>query len=141
MATGAEGFKEQRIALVERILAARVAGDFDYLQSMSAPDIVVTLMGDRSIIPNCGVFHGVAEAREALERVFIEFSFHDMKITHIMVDGEQVGLRWKGILRNRGTGASGQFEGFAHLIFQGGKIREYFSLVDTAAMSRLSHSD
>jgi hypothetical protein len=134
-------FRAARIALVERIMVARVIGDFDYLESVSTSDIVVKLIGDTALLPYCGERRGRKEARQALEQTHIEFSFHDMKIDHIMIDGDQVGLRWTGVLRNRGTGASGKFEGFTHLIFRDNLICEYFTLVDTASMSRLSRGE
>jgi ketosteroid isomerase-like protein len=130
-------FRAQRVALVERILQARVNGDFNCLEALSAPDIVVKLIGDAVLFSYCGEYHGRADARHALERVHVEFSFHDMMIDHLMVDGEQAAMRWNGILRNRGTGASAHFEGFTHLIFENGLIKEYYSLVDTATMGTL----
>lgn len=134
-------FRAERLALIERIMLARVAGDFDYLESVSAPDVVVKLIGDRALIPYAGVYRGVKEARRALEAVHIEFIFLNMKPEYVMVDGEQVGIRWTGIIRSRGTGASAPFEGFTHLIFENNLLKEYFALVDTASISKLSNGD
>ncbi len=136
-----KSFRSQRLALVERIMLARVTGDFDYLESISAPDIVVKLVGDKALIPDAGLYRSVKEARRALENVNIEITFHNMKQEYIMLDGEQVGIRWTGTLRNRGTGASAEFEGFTHLVFENGLIKEYFALVDTASMSALARGD
>ena len=122
-------------------MAARMSGDFDFLESICTPDVVLRLVGDKAEIPNTGVYEGMQAARQAMERVHVEFSFHDMKPEYIMVDGDQIGIRWKGILRNRGTGASANFEGFTHLIFDGDKIKEYFALVDTGSMSRLAQGE
>jgi len=134
-------FRAERKALVERITVARIVGDFDYLESASAPDIIVKLIGAPDLFPYCGEYHGRRDARQALEQAHIEFSFHDMKLDHILIDGEKVAVRWRGTLRNRGTGASGHFEGFTHLIFEAGLIKEYFTFIDTAAMRALAQPD
>lgn len=133
--------RAERVALVERILMARVMGDFDYLESVSTPDIVVKLIGDVAIFPYCGTVQGKPDARKALEQVYIDFKFENMKIIHIMIDGDHVGFRWEGVLRHRGTGACGDFEGFTHLIFENNLIKEYYTLVDTASLSKLGQMD
>lgn len=122
-------------------MAARVNGDFDYLESISCDNIVVQLIGNKVIIPYCGVHEGKKAARHALEQVHVNVSFHNLNLDHIMIDGDQVGLRWSGVLRSRGTGASGFFQGFTHLIFENGLIKEYFALVDTATMNELAKGD
>ena len=136
-----EDSRAARAALVERILLARVMGDFDFLESISAPDIVVKLIGDRALFAYCGEYHGRKDARQALEQAYIEFSFHNMNIDHMLIEGDQVVMRWSGVLRNRGTGARGHFEGFTHLIFEDGLVKEYYALVDTASMGKLARPD
>lgn len=116
---------------------ARVTGNFDYLESICTPDVRIKLVGDKEHIPYAGEYCGVHLVRQVLEQAHVDFSYHNMRPDHILVDGDEVAIRWTGTLRNRGTGASADFEGFTHLIFENDRIKEYFALVDTSAMNRL----
>lgn len=118
-------------------MMARAVNDFDYLESMCTADVVFRVVGDRAFSPFVGTYIGREAARKVLENISVEFVYHDLTMTHIMVDGDQVGLRWTGNMRNRGTGASAEFEGFIHLVFEGDLVREYAAFVDTARMASL----
>ncbi len=130
--------RAELLALVIKLSEARIRGQFEILESVATEDVVVRLVGNRALSPFAGVFRGVKAARAALENLSIEFEYRDMKLDHLMIDGDQVGMRWTGILRNRGTSAQAQFEGFVHIIFRDDLICEYAAFIDTAGMAYLA---
>jgi len=130
--------REDMLAVIMKLAEARVQARYDVLEASATEDIVVTINGNRLFTPFAGKFHGIPAARSALERLSIEFDYRNVEMKHIMIDGDQVGMRWRGVLRNRGTSAQDEFEGFLHLSFRDGKVCEYAAFVDTAALARLA---
>ncbi len=130
--------RSRLLALVMKMSEARIRGQFEILESVATEDVVVRLVGNRALSPFAGVFNGVQAARASLENLSIEFEYRNMKLDHLMIDGNQVGMRWSGTLRNRGTSAQALFEGFVHIIFRGDLICEYTAFIDTAGMAHLA---
>ena len=121
-----------------KLAEARLRGQFEVLESIATEDIVVRLVGNRALSPFAGTFKGKRAGRSALENLSIEFEYRDVKMDHLMIDGDQVGMRWSGTLKNRGTSAQAHFEGFVHVIFRDGLVAEYAAFLDTAAMAYLA---
>lgn len=138
METPEKSNREKLLALVLQLAQARLLGQFEVLESIATDDVVVKLVGNRALSPFAGTFIGKAAGRSALENLSIEFEYRDVKMEHVMVDGDQVGMRWSGKLRNRGTSAQAHFEGFVRVIFRDQLVREYAAFIDTAAMAQLA---
>ncbi|MBM3607259.1 MAG: nuclear transport factor 2 family protein [Alphaproteobacteria bacterium] len=130
--------RPRKLAIVTQLMEARLRARFDVLEAIAIDDVTVRILGDRVFSPFAGSYHGKPSARAALERLSIEFEYLNVKTEYVMVDGDQVGLRWRGILRNRGTSAQGEFEGFVHIVFSGDRVKEYVAYIDTAALARLA---
>ena len=130
--------REKLLTRVMQLADARLRGQFDILEAIATDDVVVKLVGNRALSPFAGIFKGKAAARSALENLSIEFEYRDVRMDHLMIDGDQVGMRWSGTLRNRGTSAQADFEGFVHVIFRNEKVCEYAAFLDTAAMAHLA---
>ena len=135
---GAENKRAQRLDLIMKLMEARIQARFDVLEVIALPDVVVRIIGDSAFSPFAGTFKGRQAARAALERLSVEFEYTQVNVEYIMVDGDQVALRWRGELRNRGTSARGEFEGFLHIVFRDDLVSEYVAYVDTAALARLA---
>ncbi|MCC2098222.1 MAG: nuclear transport factor 2 family protein [Hyphomicrobiales bacterium] len=130
-------WKGSREALLESVLHARAMGDFDFLESACTDDVLIRLIGDVRYFPYCGDSRGAAESRSKLTQIYIDFIFEDMKIDNIVLDGDQACFRWSGVFRNRGTGASREFEGMTYVLFRGEKICEYVTALDVATLNDL----
>lgn len=121
-----------------QLAEARVRGQFEILEKIATDDVVVKIVGNRALSPFAGVYRGKAAGRAVLENLSIEFEYRDLQMRHIMIDNDQVGMRWTGVLRNRGTSAQANFEGFIHVIFRDELVCEYAAFMDTAALAQLT---
>lgn len=130
--------RDKLFSLIMQLADARLRGQFEVLEAIATDDVVVKLVGNRALSPFAGNYRGKAAGRAVLESLSIEFEYRDVKLDHIMIDNDQVGMRWSGILRNRGTSAQAHFEGFIHVIFRGELICEYAAFMDTAAIAQLA---
>ena len=124
--------------LVEFLFRCRFEADIDVLRPFMAPDIVYRMIGCREHSPFSGEFHGPDAVVEGERRLNAEFAYQNMTIDHILIDGEHIGIRWHGSLRNHGTNATGEFEGFAHLEIVDGFVKSYTNFIDTALMADIS---
>jgi ketosteroid isomerase-like protein len=130
--------RDKLFARIMQLADARLKGQFDILESIATDDVVVKVVGNRALSPFAGTFRGKAAGRGVLEALSIEFEYKDVRLDHIMIDNNQVGMRWSGTLRNRGTSAQAHFEGFIHVIFRGELVCEYAAFMDTAAIAQLA---
>ena len=117
---------------------ARLRARFDLLEAIATDDVLVKISGDRVFSPFAGTYRGKESARRALERLSIEFEYTKVTTDYLMIDGDQAGLRWHGVLPNRGTSAQAEFEGFVHIVFENNLVKEYVAFLDTAAVARLA---
>ena len=125
-------------ALIRTLFDARMSRDVERSRPYLAPDIVYRMVGHRSYSPFSGEFRGPDAVIKGVRELNIEFEYQEMKIDRILIDGDNVAIRWHGRWRNRGTGASADFEGFAHLVFKDGKVAEYTNFVDTALAANIA---
>ena len=130
--------REKLLAIIMQLVDARLRGQFEILEAIAADDVIVKLVGNRALTPFAGTFRGKSACRTALENLSIEFEYRDVRLEHMLIDGDQAGMRWSGTLRNRGTSAQANFEGFIHIIFVNELITEYVAFIDTAAMAYLA---
>lgn len=130
--------RRRKQELILKLMDARLRARFDVLESIAAADILVKIAGDRVFSPFAGTYRSKEAARRALERLSIEFEYLKVSTDYMMIDGDQAGLRWHGVLRNRGTSAQAEFEGFVHIVFENDLVKEYVAFIDTAALARLA---
>lgn len=130
--------RARKLDIVLKLIDARLRSRFDVLEAIACPDVVVRIIGDKAVSRFAGTFKGRVAARSILEALSIEFDYVKFETDYIMVDGDQVALRWHGDLRHRGTNAQGQFEGFIHIVFRGELVAEYAAYIDMASLAKLS---
>ena len=128
-------------AFVRTLFDIRVAKEPEAARTYLAPEVVYRMVGHRSYSPFSGAFHGPDAVIAGIRELNIEFEFHDMIIDQIIIEDENAAVRWHGRWRNRGTGASANFEGFAHLVFRDSKLASYTNFVDTALAANISGWD
>ncbi len=130
--------REQVLELIKVLFRTRFARDIDQLRPFVAPDIVYRMVGHRTHTPFSGVFRGPDAVMTGLRNLHIEFEFTNMSLDKVLIDGNDAGVRWHGRWKNRGTNASADFEGFAHLEFENGLVKSYTNFVDTALVANIS---
>jgi len=130
--------RQQRTEQAKRIMLARFAGEFDVLQTYFSPDISMSLIGNRALTPFGGTYNGIAEVRRIMMQIAVEFEFTDVRIKHLLIDGDQTGLHWGATLRNRGTSVRDALEGFTILVFEDDLVKRYIAFTDTASISQLA---
>ena len=123
---------------VKILFEGRFDRDLNGLRRFLAPDVVYRMVGHRTHSPFSGAFRGPDAVINGVQTLNIEFEFAGMTIDRILIDGNDVGVRWHGRWRNRGTNAAANFEGFAHLEIIDGKVKSYTNFVDTALVADIS---
>lgn len=130
--------RERFVAMIKILFKARFARDLEEVRPFLAPDIVYRMVGKRGQSPFAGEFRGPDAVLTGVHNMNIEFEFYDMSLDKILIDGNDVGVRWHGRWKNRGTNAAADFEGFAHLEFENGLVKSYTNFVDTALVADIS---
>ncbi len=125
-------------ALIKVLFEARFDRDLVALKRYLSPDMVYRMVGHRIYSPFSGEFKGPDAVVAGVQNMNIEFEFSNMSIDRMLIDGNDVGVRWHGRWRNRGTNASATFEGFAHLEIENGLVKSYTNFVDTALVANIS---
>lgn len=127
----------EKLKLMAKFLQDRMSGNYEGLCESLTEDGIYSVSGDRFICPLSGTFVGRKAMAEAMRRLDVQFEFLDFNDHTYIIDGDNVALRWTMRWCNRGTGKYADFEGFAHIVFEGSLVKEYTTFIDTAGASRL----
>ncbi|MDB5595637.1 MAG: hypothetical protein JWM36_2598 [Hyphomicrobiales bacterium] len=126
------------LSLLDELIAARSRRDFARLDRLMCDDVTYYLAGQRMLMPYAGIFEGRAAVRQALYALDVEFEFSDLCVDNILVEQEAMAVRWSARWTNRGTGESAFLPAFAHLTFDGDRLKGCTDFVDTAAAAKLA---
>jgi len=116
----------------ERLRDSRAA-----LTRYCSEDAVLRLVGISLRMGGPRLYEGRAAIIEALATVDVNLEFLSFSILDMIVDGNDIGLRWQASVRNRGTGVDCDFVVFDHIVLRGGEITSYTQFFDTEAFAKL----
>ena len=130
--------RERKIALCRAALALRMRGDIEQALGYFTEDARFDMVGNNAFNPYSGSISGRAGIAEKLRMIHVAFEYSGLDPYLFVVDGDHLMARFRGLVRNRGTGPSASIEGIAHITFQGDLISYFGIFLDTAAVARLS---
>ena len=130
--------RKSKVAVIEKFLGLRQAGESRLAFDMFTPDAVYRIVGGAKFGPYAGPFVGPEAICDALYRLSVNFEFLDLKTTLIVIENDNACVRWSGRWENRGTGEGAWTEGIVHLVLREGRIAAYTNCLDTATVAEFS---
>ena len=132
------GPRERKVALCRAVLDLRLNGEIDRVIEFFTEEARFEIVGDAAFSPFSGACTGARAIAAKMHMLNVAFEYTEIDPYLFVVEGDHVVARWRGRVRNRGTGPSAAIEGIAHTIFEGDRIRYYSIFVDMAAVVRLT---
>jgi ketosteroid isomerase-like protein len=123
-------------ALVRAFWSERLADSRAAVLRHSDPDIVFRILGGAGRPQPC-IFNGREAVLEAVRNIDMNLEFRSFEIIDLIVDGNEVALRWLASLRHRGTGVVGDLAVFELIKIERALITSYTSFLDTDGFHRL----
>jgi ketosteroid isomerase-like protein len=102
-----------------------------------AEDAVLRLVGISVRMGGPKLYKGREAIIEAIATIDLNLEFLSFSILDMIIDGNDIGLRWQASVRNRGTGIDRDFVVFDHIVLRGGEIISYTQFFDTQAFTKL----
>ncbi len=130
--------RERKIALCRAALELRLKGDIELALGYFTEDARFDMVGNNAFNPFSGSVSGRPGIAEKLRMIHVAFEYSDLDPYLFVVEGDHLMARFRGRVRNRGTGPSAAIEGIAHLTFEADRICYFGIFLDTAAVARLS---
>jgi ketosteroid isomerase-like protein len=103
----------------------------------AADDVHFRILGGPPSLPGPWAFDGKPNVIEAVRAIDTNLEFLSFEIVDLILDGQEVALRWHARLRNRGTGVLGDLAVFDHIVLRDGLIARYEEFLDTDGFRRL----
>jgi ketosteroid isomerase-like protein len=129
--------RELQIERLRKIAVLRFTGRIDELMAHFAEDCEMYVGGGAQFAPLSGYSIGRDEIRTRLKSFNIVLEFLDLEFISIIVENDDIAIRWKCQARHRRPGASEWLEGMSVAHFRDGLISYYGNFLDTAALARL----
>jgi ketosteroid isomerase-like protein len=101
------------------------------MQQHTSHDVHFRILGGPPSLPGPWIFDGQQQMIDAVATIDTNLEFLSFEIIDMIIDGSEVALRWHALLRNRGTGESGELSVFDHIVIQNGLITSYTEFLDT----------
>jgi ketosteroid isomerase-like protein len=117
---------------IERVYAARKAGDLDAVAAAFAPEAVFRLMGSPELVPAAVTARGATGVRAALKGLIDAFEFLEFEPIDLVVEGDRAVLHWRLKVRYIPSGVVRDTEVCDVLRFKDGKIASLTQFADTA---------
>ncbi|MBL8574853.1 MAG: nuclear transport factor 2 family protein [Hyphomicrobiaceae bacterium] len=122
-------------ALIEALLEARYANDFQLMLAGFAAESRLRFVGNSNCEPFAGDWSGHAGIVEGLDRLRQAFAFEDFAIDDVLVDRDRAAVRYTVLVRCRATGAEFELEVMAHIVLRGSLIVSMTEFADTRLFS------
>jgi ketosteroid isomerase-like protein len=127
----------QKLQRLRNLAMLRFSGRLDDLMSHISTDCELYVVGGSQFSPFSGRFHGHDEIRRQMERVNILLGFIALEFISIIVENDDVAIRWRCRARNQSSASGEWLEGMSVVHFRDGLITYYGNFLDTAALARL----
>ena len=92
-------------SLLDRLYAARIAGNLDALCGLFAPDAVFEISGASLAKPIAIRTAGLSEFRPWLALLLKTFRLTDQILVTVIIDGNKAAVRWRANIHSRITGS------------------------------------
>lgn len=128
----------ERVALVERMVQARIARDFVGFADCFAAGALFWVVGSSAYTPFAGPRVGHAGLIECMRFFEAELRPSDTVLFPLIVDGDQAALRWNMMIAVRGGSHTALAKCLAHIKFAGPQISELTCFCDSAMVIELA---
>jgi ketosteroid isomerase-like protein len=129
--------RELKIERLKQVAVLRFTGRIDALMEHFAEDCEMFVAGGPQFNPLSGRCHGREEVRTKLQSLHAVFDFLDLEFISIIVENDDVAIRWKCQPRRQKAGPGEWLEGMSVVHFRGELITYYGNFLDTAVLARL----
>jgi ketosteroid isomerase-like protein len=123
-------------ALVRRFWSERLTDGRGAVLRHCDADVVFRVLGGAGSPQPC-LHEGREAVLEAVRTIDTNLEFRSFEIIDLIVDGDEVALRWLASLRPRGTGVTGDLAVFDLIGIRNSRIVTYASFLDTDGFHRL----
>jgi ketosteroid isomerase-like protein len=124
-------------SLVMDFCAALMRSPTEALNRFCSSDISLRLL-ESPVCPGAsGHFLGREAAAFAIRAILVNLQVISFEFDDIIIDGHEVGLRWRIRLQHRATGVAGDLAVFDHIVLRDGLIAGYTSFFDTDGFAKL----
>lgn len=130
--------RASRIEAIKRAFAARVALNAELFSSHFSPECTIKIVGNRSLNPSSGVRVGLDGVRSYIRDLSNDFSYSDLMIDTIMLEGEHAAVHWHVSFYFKRTLRSEDFQCLDLLRFNGSLIEEMTHFYDSASVALLN---
>ena len=126
-----------KIMRMRELVSYRLRGQLDELMQNFAEDSEMYMGGGTQFSSISGRYHGRVEIRQKMEFMQDLFSQVTLEVVDLLVEGDDVAIRWKCKPRKAMTESSGWLEGMTVVKFRNDLVTYYGNYVDTAALQKL----
>jgi ketosteroid isomerase-like protein len=129
--------REAKIQSMRRLVGLRLRGQLDELMQNFASDCEMYMSGSTQFSSLSGRYSGREEIRDKMESTNDLFSMVTLEVVDLLVEGDDVAIRWKCKPKRQAPEASGWLEGMTVVKFKNDLVTYYGNYVDTAALQQL----
>lgn len=129
--------RKRKIERLRDIALLRLSGRADEMIKFFSEDCEFYVVGGPQFSPFSGRFHGREQILDQMNVVNLLFEFVDIEFISVIVENDDVAIRWKCQARQRRSGPSEWLEGMSVVHFDGDLINYYGNFLDTGALVRL----
>ena len=126
-----------KIMRMRELVGYRLRGQLDALMQSFAEDSEMYMGGGTQFSSISGRYHGRAEIRQKMESMQDLFAQVMLEVVDLLVEGDDVAIRWKCKPRDDTAEPGGWLEGMTVVKFRDDLVIYYGNYVDTAALQKL----
>ncbi len=126
-----------KIMRMRELVGYRLRGQLDELMQSFSVDSEMYMGGGTQFSSISGRYQGRAEIREKMESMQDLFTQITLEVVDLLVEGDDVAIRWKCKPRNQPAEPKGWLEGMTVVKFRDDLVTYYGNYVDTAALQKL----
>jgi ketosteroid isomerase-like protein len=123
--------------LIQTLWDERLENASDALRRYTSDDVHFRILGGPPSMPGPWIFDGQQQMIQAVGVIDTNLEFLHFDILDMIIEDQDVALRWHATLRNRGTGETGDLSVFDHIAIRNGLITSYTEFLDTEGFRRL----
>jgi ketosteroid isomerase-like protein len=113
----------------------------DALDRFCNDDICFRVLGHHAARSGPLTYQGRDAVGLGVRNIHTNLQFMSFDIEDLIIDGHDAALRWHARFRHRGTGATGEFCVFDHIVLRNGLISSYSEFLDTDGFVKLMAGD
>ncbi|MCZ8313869.1 nuclear transport factor 2 family protein [Phreatobacter sp.] len=119
---------------IDALYAARNSGDSQEFASYFSSDARMVIVGNPAMSPGSGMRMGREGIARHIDMLHEINEYRGYTIDNVVIDGDQVAVRWTAEVRFLDSGRTGSFEVLDHLRIKDGMIVEMTHFYDTGGM-------